>query len=66
MHGLSLVTESMSYSLVVIGRVLIEVTSLVSEYRLQDKLTSVVVASVLSICGSQALDHWLSGCSTWA
>ena len=56
----------MSYSLVVIGRVLIEVTSLVSEYRLQDKLTSVAVACVLSICGLQALDHWLSGCSTWA
>ena len=66
MHGLSLVTESMSYSLGVIGRVLIEVTSLVSEYRLQDKLTSVAVACVLSICGLQALDHWLSGCSTWA
>ena len=31
-----------------------------SESRLYDKLTSVVVACVLSICGLQALDDWLS------
>ena len=33
-HGLLLVTESMSYSLVIVGRLLIEVISLVAEYRL--------------------------------
>ena len=48
------------FSLVAVHEFLVVVTSLVAEHGLQSAQASVVVASGLSSCSSQALEHRLS------
>ena len=60
-HGLSLVTASRGYSLVVAGGLLLAVASLV-ESQVCTHLTCAGFAS----CGSWALKHRLSSCGAWA
>ena len=58
--GFSLAVESGGYSLVVENGLLFAVASLV------DTWASIVVARVLSSCSSEALEHRLRNCGTWA
>ena len=53
-------------SLIAVCRLLIAAASLFAEHRLQGTWASVVVAHVLSSSSSQALQHRLNSCSTWA
>ena len=53
--------DKQGYSLVLAGRLLVAVPSLVAEAR-----ASGVVALGLSSCGSRALEHRLHSCDTWA
>ena len=60
------VAERRGCSLVVVHELLIAEASLVMEHRFLGIRTSVVVARGLRSCGSQALEHRLSGCGAWA
>ena len=51
---------------IVVCRLLIEMASLVVDYRLLGVQTSVATAHGLSNCGSQTLEHRLSSFGTWA
>ena len=64
--GFSLVVARRGYSLAVVCGLLTVVISLVAEHGLQGAGASVLVARDLRSCGSQALEHRLSGCGTWA
>ena len=57
---------SRGYSLVVVLGFLIAAAALVAEPGLQDVKVSVVVTRGLSSCSSQALEHRLNSCGTWA
>ena len=61
-EGFSLVAVSWGYSLVVMGRLLIAVASLVADHGLWGSGASVVVAHELRSCGFQAPEHRLSSC----
>ena len=64
--GFSLDPASRCYSLVMVYRLLIEEPSLVAEHRLLSFQASAVAARGLSSRGSQAPEHRLSDCGTWA
>ena len=64
--GFSLVATSGGYPLVVVCGLLIAVASLVVEHGLYGARVSVLVALVLSSCGSWALEHRLSSCDVQA
>ena len=64
--GLSLVVASRGYSLVAACRLLSAVAFLVVEQGLYGMWTLVAAARGLSICGSWALELWLSSCGTRA
>ena len=66
MHGLSLLVESGSYSLVIVLELLVAVASLVAEQRPQGTRASVTAARGLSSCGFWALEHRLNSCGTQA
>ena len=66
MHGPSLVAVTGGYSLSPVYGLRNAGSSLVVEHRLQGIQTSAVVARGLSSCGSQALEHRLNSCGTWA
>ena len=61
--GCSLDVVSRDYSLVAVSRLLVVVASLAAGHGLWGSQDSVVVAHVLSSCGSWALEHRLSICS---
>ena len=64
--GFSLAAGSRVCSLAAVCRLLIAVASLVAKHRLKGTWASVVAAHGLSRCGSQALEHRLNSCGTWA
>ena len=64
-RGFSLVAGSRVYSLAAVCGLLSAVASL-AKHRLQGTRASVVAAHGLSRCGSQALEHRLNSCGTWA
>ena len=64
--GFSLVPASRCYSLVMVFRLLIGEPSLVAEHGLLSFQVSVVVTCGLSSHVSQAPEHRLSDCGTWA
>ena len=62
----SLLVESRGYCLVAVHRLLIAVTSVVVEHRLEGVQASAAAAHELSSCSSRALDRRVSSCCTWA
>ena len=64
--GLSLVVVSGGYSLVVAHKLIISIAYLVVERRLQSARASIVTAGELRSCGSQAQEHRLNSCVSWA
>ena len=65
-HGPSPGALTGGYSLVTVHRLLNAASSLAVEHRLQGTQTSVAAAHAFSSCGSQALEHRLNSCGTWA
>ena len=54
------------FSLVAMLGLLIAVTSLIAEHRLEGEQASLAAAVGFSSCSSQALEHKLSSCGIWA